>query len=341
MSMAVSFSQDVLNPLVRGTNLERSEARDALAQILDGKIEAPLIASFLTALTAKGETAVEMTGFVDAMIASATTFSVDPSAMDIVGTGGDQLHTVNISTMASLAVAGSGVKIAKHGNRAASSSVGSADVLEALGVRLDAPAEIVKACVEEAGIGFCFAPTFHHALGYLTPIRRALGFRTAFNVLGPLANPALVSKALIGVSQNQIMEQMAAVLGVRGIEFEILVHSDDGIDVISLGSNATLHYVTDSSIETKRVDAAKELGISHDVSAIRGGDVATNVEVVRSFLNGTQGPVFDVVCANAGLALIVAGKATSIAEGFEIAKQSVLSGSAGTALEKLVAISNS
>jgi len=140
--MAVSFSQDVLNPLVRGTNLERTEARDALAQILEGKIEAPLIASFLTALTAKGETADEMTGFVDAMIASATTFSVDSSAMDIVGTGGDQLHTVNISTMASLAVAGSGVKIAKHGNRAASSSVGSADVLEALGVRLDAPAEI-------------------------------------------------------------------------------------------------------------------------------------------------------------------------------------------------------
>jgi anthranilate phosphoribosyltransferase len=261
--------------------------------------------------------------------------------MDIVGTGGDQLHTVNISTMASLAVAGSGVKIAKHGNRAASSSVGSADVLEALGVRLDAPAEIVKACVEEAGIGFCFAPTFHHALGYLTPIRRALGFRTVFNVLGPLANPALVSKALIGVSQNQIMEQMAAVLGVRGIEFAVLVHSDDGLDELSLGSASTLHYVTGSNIETKRIDAAKELGISHDVATIRGGDVATNVEVVRNFLSGSEGPVFDVVCANAGLALIVAGKASTIAEGFEIAKQSVMSGKAATALEKLVEISNS
>ena len=339
--MAYSFSQDVLNPLVRGTNLERSEARDALAQILEGKIEAPLIASFLTAVTAKCETADEMSGFVDAMISSATTFSSDGDAMDIVGPGGDQLHTVNISTMASLAVAGSGVKVAKHGNRAASSSVGSADVLEALGVRLDAPAEIVKACVEEAGIGFCFAPTFHHALGYLTPIRRALGFRTVFNVLGPLANPALVTKSLIGVSHNQVMEQMAAVLGARGIEFAILVNSDDGLDELSLGSEATLHYVKGSSIETKRVNAAQELGIIHDVSEIRGGDVTHNVGVVRDFLNAKQDAIFDVVCANAGLALIVAGKATTISEGFEIAKQSVINGSAGTALEKLVSVSNS
>ena len=208
-------------------------------------------------------------------------------------------------------------------------------------MRLDAPAEIVKTCVEEAGIGFCFAPTFHHALGYLTPIRRALGFRTVFNVLGPLANPALVSKALIGVSQNQIMEQMAAVLGARGIEFAVLVHSDDGLDELSLGSASTLHYVTGSNVETKRIDAAKELGISHDVATIRGRDVATNVEVVRNFLSGSEGPVFDVVCANAGLALIVAGKASTIAEGFEIAKQSVMSGKAATALEKLVEISNS
>src|SRR5471032_3386110 len=183
-TMTGSFSSDVLNPLVRGTNLERAQARDALAEILEGQVEGVLIASFLTALTAKGETAQEMTGFIDAMIGAATTFSIGPDAIDIVGTGGDQLHTVNISTMASLAVAGCGVKVAKHGNRAASSSVGSADLLEALGVRIDAPEEVVRSCVAGAGIGFMFAPTFHHGLGYLTPIRRALGFRTIFNVLG-------------------------------------------------------------------------------------------------------------------------------------------------------------
>src|SRR5487761_1252823 len=180
--MSTSFSHDVLNPLVRGTDLERDQARAALVEILEGQIEGVLIASFLTALTAKGETAGEMTGFIDAMIDAASTFSVGPDVIDIVGTGGDQLHTVNISTMAALTVAGCGVPVAKHGNRAASSSVGSADVLEALGVRLDVTPEIIAASLEEASIAFLFAPTYHHALGYLTPIRRALSFRTIFNV---------------------------------------------------------------------------------------------------------------------------------------------------------------
>ena len=188
-----SFAQDVLNPLVRGTNLERHDAANALCEILDGKVDGVLIASFLTALTAKGETADEMTGFIDAMISRATTFSVGPSAIDIVGTGGDQLHSVNVSTMAALVVAGCGVPVAKHGNRAASSSVGSADLLEALGVRIDAPEDVVRACVSEAGIGFMFAPIFHPALANLVPIRRALRFRTIFNVLGPSSSDRLLA----------------------------------------------------------------------------------------------------------------------------------------------------
>ena len=338
--MSNSFSADVLNPLVRGTNLERAQARDALQLILDGQIEGLLIASFLTALTAKGETADEMTGFIDAMIASADTFSIGPDAIDIVGTGGDQLHTVNISTMASLVVAGCGVRVAKHGNRAASSSVGSADVLDALGVRLDAPAEVVRACVEGAGIGFLFAPTFHHALGYLTPIRRALGFRTIFNVLGPLANPALVERSLVGVAQHQLLGHMAQVLQARGIRYAILVNADDGLDELSLGSPSTLHVITPQSITVERLDAPGVLGLHHTAQSLRGGDTRENVEVVRRFVDGERGPVFDVVCANAALALMVGAKATSLSEGFELASASVLEGRAALALERLVALSN-
>lgn len=338
--MSTTFARDVLNPLVRGTDLERAEARSALAEILSGEVEGVMIASFLTALTAKGETAEEMTGFIDAMVASAHTFSVGPDAIDIVGTGGDQLHTVNISTMASLTVAGCGVPVAKHGNRAASSLVGSADVLEALGVRLDASEEIVRACIEGAGIGFLFAPTFHHALGYLSPIRRALGFRTIFNVLGPLANPALVERSLIGVAQRHLLDHMSHVLHARGIKYAILVNADDGLDELSLGSDSTLHLISPDGVEIERLDAAGELGRRHDVAAIRGGDTEHNLAVVRAFLEGRPGPVFDVVCANAALALMVAGRAETLSEGFELASKSVLNGDAGVALERLVEISN-
>ena len=335
-----SFALDVLNPLVRGNDLEREQARLALVEILQGRVDPVLIASFLTSLTAKGETADEMTGFIDAMIASATTFVIGPEAVDIVGTGGDQLHSVNVSTMAAFAVAGCGVPVAKHGNRAASSSVGAADVLEALGVRLDAPEQVVRACVEGAGIGFLFAPTFHHALGYLTPIRRALAFRTIFNVLGPLANPALVERALVGVAPRALLDNMAHVLQSRGIRHAILVNADDGLDELSLGSVSTLHLVTPERHSVERLDAGAELGLHHDVASIRGGDTDHNVRVVREFLEAKPGAIFDVVCANAALALMVAGRANSLSDGFALASASVTEGRAALSLERLVAISN-
>jgi anthranilate phosphoribosyltransferase len=336
-----SFALEVLNPLVRGTNLERLDARLALTEILTGSVDPVLIASFLTALTAKGETADEMMGFIDAMIESAITFSIGPDAIDIVGTGGDQLHSVNVSTMAAFAVAGCGVPVAKHGNRSASSSVGSADLLEALGVRLDPREEVVRACVEEANIGFLFAPVYHHALGYLTPIRRALNFRTVFNVLGPLANPALVERSLIGVAQLPLLEKMARVVESRGTRYAILVNSDDGLDELSLGAMATFEIVSDEGRMRERVDAGAELGMHHDAETLRGGDVAQNVAVTRSFLEGRQDAVFDVACANAGLAMMVAGRAATLTEGFVLASASVIDGRAALALERLVAVSNS
>ncbi len=338
---APRFSAEVLGRLVRGTNLDRDEARDALGAILDGRIEGVLIASFLTALTAKGETPGEMTGFVDAMVAAANTFALDVDALDIVGTGGDQLHTVNISTMASLAVAGCAVPVAKHGNRAASSSVGSADVLEALGVRLDVPPELVRTCIDEAHIGFLFAPTYHHALGYLTPIRRALGFRTVFNVLGPLANPALVRRALIGVAHAGHLEAMAEVLAARGVTMAMLVNADDGLDELSLATPSTVYVVTDDGVRVERIDAGDVLDRRHGVAAIRGGDVHHNVNAVRRFLDAERGPVFDVACANAALALMVAQRVETLRDGFDAAAASVESGRAGEALERLIAVSNS
>lgn len=337
---ASTFASEVLNPLVRGTNLERDRARDALATILTGTVADVHISSFLTALTTKGETSEEMTGFIDAMIDTAHTFSIGDDVIDIVGTGGDQLHTVNVSTMASFVVAGCGVRVAKHGNRAASSSVGSADVLEALGVRLDAPAEVVRACIEAANIGFCYAPTFHPALGYLGPIRKSLGFRTIFNVLGPLANPALVRRQLIGVAQEHLLDSMAEVLRTRGTHYSILVHGDDGLDELSLGASSRLEIIAEDTRSSERVDAGRELGLHHDTASIRGGDVAHNVNVVRQVLGGEPGPVFDVVCANAGLALRVAKRASSLNDGFAMASASIREGRASRALDLLVEVSN-
>ena len=339
--MSHSFAHDVLQPLIRGTDFEREEARGALAEILAGRVDGVLIASFLTALTCKGETVEEMTGFVDAMLDAATMLRVPSDAIDIVGTGGDQLHTVNISTMASLAVAGCGVPVAKHGNRAASSSVGSADVLEALGVRLDVAPEVINASLEEASIAFLFAPTYHHALGYLTPIRRALSFRTIFNVLGPLANPARVTRSLIGVAQAHLLDAMAQVLFAHGVTRAVLVHGHDGLDELSLGSTSSLITVTPEGVVLSEIDAGADLRRRHSVSDIRGGDTQDNVAVVRAFLEGTEGAVMDVACANAALALMVAGRATSLVDGFTLAHDSVVSGRAATALERLVRVSNS
>lgn len=299
-----------------------------------------MIASFLTALAQRGETPEEMTGFIDAMVTAGTTFSVVEGAMDIVGTGGDRMHSVNVSTMTAFTVAGLGVPVAKHGNRAASSSVGTADVLEGLGVNIDVDGEVVARCVTEAGMGFCFAPRFHSGLRHLGPIRKALAFPTAFNVLGPMANPAGVRRLLIGVANPSMMERMAEVLRARNIERATLLHSHDGLDELSLGSPSTLYVIANGEISTDVIDAGELLGVRHDAASIRGGDLATNVRAVEEYLAGTPGPVFDVVTANAAMALQVAGRANSLSEGFEMARESVRQGHAAKVLETLRRISN-
>ena len=338
--MSSNFPRLYLPMLVRGEDLTRDQATAALLEIFEGGVDGPLIASFLTALTAKGETIDEMTGFVDAMMQEVSVAPVDADCVDIVGTGGDQLHSVNISTMASLAVAGCGVPVAKHGNRSATSSVGSADVLEALGVKLSVDGDTVRRSIEEAGFGFYFAPIFHPALGTLAPIRRALGFRTVFNILGPLANPAQVRRTLIGVAQAPLMSAMASVLQARGVDRALLVRGDDGLDEVSLGTLTTVVTVEDNHTETEQIDAGALIGAHHDVSTLVGGDVTANAALVRRFLDGDEGPVMDVVCANAGLALVAARRVATLGDGFALAREAVLSGRAREVLARTVAITN-
>jgi anthranilate phosphoribosyltransferase len=338
--VSTDFSERV-RELESAQSLSRSQARDALLTVLRGECDDEQITRFLTALTLKGETVEEMSGFVDAMVEEAETFAVPDGTIDIVGTGGDQLHSVNISTMAALTVAGCGVTVAKHGNRAASSSVGTADVLEALGVRLDVDGATVAACVREAGIGFCFAQRFHPGLRHLGPIRRRLGFPTIFNVLGPLANPAGVRRLMVGVASEHMMPRMAQVLVARGVESAVLVHADDGLDELSLGSTCSIISVQADEIHESRLDAAQLLGQHHDVSSLRGGDLETNVQLLRQFLEGSPGAIFDTVTANAGLALVLAKRVTGYEDAVQMARTAVRNGSARYALDTLVAVSNS
>ncbi len=336
----MSGVSDRLEELENGQELNRDHARELLATVLRGECDDEQITRLLTALTEKGETVEEMSGFVDAMLAAGETFVVPDGTIDIVGTGGDQLHSVNISTMAALTVAGCGVLVAKHGNRAASSSVGTADVLEALGVRLDVDGATVAACVREAGIGFCFAQRFHPGLRFLGPIRRRLGFPTIFNVLGPLANPAGVRRLMVGVANEHVIDRMAQVLISRGVDRAVLVHADDGLDELSLGSTCTVVHVEGTDITSSRFNAAEVLNQHHSVASLRGGDLDTNVRAVRKFLSGTPGSIFDTVTANAGLALVLAGKSADFESAVHMARSAVLDGRAQHALETLILVSN-
>lgn len=338
--MTTTFTKSVIQPLLEGQSLDREAARMALEEVLHGDLDQLVIAAFLTAITAKGETVAEMTGFVDAMMASAAVSTPPRGCVDIVGTGGDQLHSVNISTMAAIAVAGAGVRVAKHGNRSATSSVGSADVLEGLGVNIAVTGDVVERCIDESGFGFYFAPMFHSSLAALAPIRRTLGFRTVFNVLGPLANPAQVAQTVVGVAQLPLLRAMAEVLAARGVHRATLVRGDDGLDELSLGTTSTLITVDSEQIDEWSIDAGAVLERRHDVASLVGGGVDQNVEVFRKFLEGTPGPVADVVCANAALALMNAGQAESLEEGFRMAAESVSSGAALRVLQRVIEVSN-
>lgn len=278
--------------------------------IMEGAASDVQIASFLTALRAKGETVAELTGLVEAMLENARPIEIAGPSLDIVGTGGDRLNTVNISTMSALVCAGAGARVVKHGNRAASSSSGSADVLEALGVRLDLPIEGVAQAVETAGITFCFAQMFHPSMRFAAAARSQLGVATAFNFLGPLINPAHVTASAVGVADPVMAPLMAGVFAARGSR-ALVFRGDDGLDEMTTTGRSRVWEVRDGSVTEQIFDPAI-LGIERaTVEDLRGGDAGHNAEVVRRVLAGDPGPVHDAVVLNAAAGLVAFDESAS------------------------------
>jgi anthranilate phosphoribosyltransferase len=298
------------------------------------------VAGFLMALRTKGETVDEVEGLARAMLEFARPVTFRGSLVDTCGTGGDRASTFNISTVSALVVAGAGVRVAKHGNRAASSRCGSADLLEALGVKIDHEPEGVERCLAEAGIGFMFAPVFHPATAYATGIRRELRVPTIFNFLGPLTNPARPAAQVVGVSDARMLPLVAEVLARRRVR-ALVFRGLDGLDELTTTGPSTVFRVRDGSASEGTLDPF-ELGLPPATPEdLRGGEVAENLGIARRVLDGQAGPARDVVLLNAGAALEVAGRADSLAQGMELAATSIDSGAAGQILERWVEVSQS
>ena len=332
----------VLGELSARRDLTADQARAAMSEVLDGAASPAQIAGFVVALRMKGEAVAELDGMLQAMLDAAEHVELPPGAaiVDVVGTGGDRAHTINVSTLSALVLAGAGGRVCKHGNRAASSSAGSADVLEALGVRIDCGPEEVARCVAEAGIGFCFAPRYHSAMRHAGPTRRELGIPTAFNILGPLANPAGATRLMIGVADASMAERMAGVLAARGADRAMVVHGDDGLDELTISTTSQVVELRDGEVHSYEVDPAA-FGIDRaPAESVVGGDPVTNAALARRVLDGEHGPHRDIVTLNASAALVTAGLVDDLAAGIELARAAIDDGRAAGALDRLVAVSN-
>jgi anthranilate phosphoribosyltransferase len=331
----------ILGTLLEGGDLDADTARVTMAEILDGAASPAQIAAFIVALRMKGETVTELGGMVDAMLDASTRVEIDLSGpvIDVVGTGGDRAHTINVSTISAMVVAGAGGRVCKHGNRAASSACGAADLLEALGVAIELGPAGVAACVHEAGIGFCFAPRYHPAMRHAGPSRRDLGIPTAFNILGPLSNPGRVKRYLIGVADLRMADRMAGVLRDKGAERALIVHGGDGLDELTTTGPSTVVELRDGDVSTWDVDP-QDLGLRRvDREDLVGGDATINADLARRVLAGEHGPHRDIVSLNAGAGLVVAGLADDLPAGIEAAREAIDSGAAVRALADLVEIS--
>jgi anthranilate phosphoribosyltransferase len=332
---------DVLGPLIRGEDLDVAVIEHAMTTILEGRATDAQIAGFAVALRAKGETTVELATLVRTMLRFGETVEVTPGSplVDTCGTGGDRSGTINVSTAAALVAAGAGLRVAKHGNRAASSKCGSADVLEALGVVIDLGPTGVARCIEEAGIGFCFAQRFHPAMRYAGPARRELGAPTTFNFLGPLANPAGAPRRTVGVSDPEMADRVVGTLAELGVERALVFFGHDGLDELTTTTASTVRELRDGEIHRSVVDPG-DVGLAHAAPAdLVGGDAATNATVVRRVLDGEAGAARDIVALNAAGALIAAGAVDGFPAGVERALDVIDSGAAANALDALIKIS--
>lgn len=333
--------QDAIQQLIAGRDLDRETATAVMDQIMSGEATDAQIGGFLVALRCKGETEDEVAGFTEVMRAKATRISGGrPSLLDTCGTGGDASGTFNISTTAAFVAAGAGCTVAKHGNRAISSRCGSADVLAELGVNIEADPARVGVCLDEAGIGFLFAQALHGAMKHAIGPRRELGTRTVFNILGPLTNPAGATRHLMGVFAPELTELQARVLGALGSERAFVVHGLDGLDEITLTGPSRVSELADSEVRTYEIEPG-DFGIDRaGAAALEGGDPAANAAILREVLDGGSGPRTDVVLLNAAAALAAAGVAADLAGGIEAARESIASGRARQALDRLVEVSN-
>ncbi len=330
--------REAISSATAGQSLSMADAIEVMREVMEGDATPAQLGAYLTALALKGETPEEIAGFATVMREKSLRVNVDGKAIDTCGTGGDRKGTFNISTAAAFVVAGAGLTVAKHGNRAASGDCGSADVLEALGVRIELPPDAVERCLREIGIGFMFAPAYHPAMRYAAPVRREIGIRTVFNVLGPLTNPAGVSCQLIGVGYPEVGEKMAAALRLFGAHHAIIVHSDDGMDELSLGSDTPGWEVFDGEIRPYLVQP-RQLGLPHATPEdLRGGDPAANAATMRSILAGATGPIRDAVVLNSGAALVAGDMANTLLEGIEMAAASIANGQAAEKMDALVAL---
>jgi anthranilate phosphoribosyltransferase len=330
----------LIGKVATGASLTRAEAAAAFDRMMSGEATPSQMGALLMGLRVRGETVDEITGAVTTMRAKMLGVKAPTDAIDVVGTGGDASGSFNISTCAAFIVAGAGVPVAKHGNRALSSKSGAADVLQALGVRIDLNAEQVGTCIREAGIGFMFAPAHHPAMKNVGPTRVELGTRTIFNLLGPLSNPASVKRQMVGTFSKHWVEPMAQVLKNLGSECVWVVHGSDGLDEITTAGPTSVAALENGTIRTFEI-SPEDAGLKRaKPEALRGGDAEHNAKALLDVLKGKAGPFRDVAILNAAAALIVAGKAKNLKEGAALAAKSIDSGEAEGRLDRLIAVSN-
>jgi anthranilate phosphoribosyltransferase len=327
----------LLEKLHRHQDLTEREASAAMAEIMDGRALPSQIAALLVALAMKGERPAEIVGFARTMRERAVKIRVpDTPIVDTCGTGGDRANTFNVSTLSAIVGAACGLVVAKHGNRSVSSRCGSADVFEALGVKIDAPPAVVERTLERAGIAFLFAPTFHPSMKHAAATRRELGIRTAFNLLGPLTNPGGASRQVVGVPRPELTELVARALAMLGSERAWVVHGADGLDEISTTGYTKVSESRDGAVRTFYLHPA-DVGLQKTTpDTLKGGDPSLNAEVARRVLAGDHGPARDIVLFNAGAMLLVAERVRDLREGIAAAASSIDSGAAGDVLERLV-----
>ncbi len=331
--------KEAIAALVSGRSLAADEAAQVMEEIMQGEATPAQFGAFVTALRLKGETVDEIVGLARTMRARAIPVAVDGLVVDTCGTGGDGSQTFNISTTAAFVAAGTGLKVAKHGNRAMSSQCGSADVLEALGVKIDLNAEQVQRCLQEVGIGFMFAPAFHPAMKYASVPRREIGIRTVFNILGPLTNPAGAKAQVLGVADDELVEKMAQALQQLGCHHALVVHGEDGLDEITVAGETHIcelkaNHILNYSISPEKIGLTRA-----DSESLKGGNAKENAVMLRNILAGAPGPQRDAVLMNTAAVLLAGDKAQTLRQGVELAEQTIDSGQALNKLEQLIKLS--